>query len=368
MQARPVEPLRLSGGGGRREAAGEEIAITTIVPTFNSTDEIHACLSSVRRWLPTAQTIVVDNGSLDGTPEKVRMAFPDTVVLAGHGNVGFGGACNLGAAHATGDYLLYLNPDAELVALDHEALLRETSSTRFGMLAASLREGQRSRPMLRRQSGRWLSEFVAAHLLAILSALAPKPRYVERADGPGVYTVSGAAFMVKAAEFRAVGGFDERFFMYYEDTDLTQRYRQLGYPLRATDALAIRHVGGTSAPAPRRNALSFLGWLEYLAKWQGPAAAGRAASVAKVSYSMVLGLLRQLAALGGGERVRAKAEEMATMLSHIAAAGEEVPGRRREAQSTARQPGTDSGAGAPALYPAAGPIAKDRFRSSGSDA
>jgi GT2 family glycosyltransferase len=349
MQARPGEPLRRSGGEDCRGAAGEEISITTIVPTFDSAEEIDKCLCSVRRWLPAAQTIVVDNGSHDGTPEKVRAAFPDTVVLAGHGNVGFGGACNLGAERASGEYLLYLNPDAELVALDHDKLLREARAPRFGMLAASLRDGQRSRPMLRRQSGRWLSEFVAAHLLSILSALAPRPRYVERAKGPGTYTVSGAAFMVKASEFRAVGGFDERFFMYYEDTDLTQRYRQLGYPLRATDALAIRHVGGTSAPVPRRNALSFLGWLEYIAKWQGPATAGRAATLAKVSYSLVLGLLGPLASFGG-ERVRAKAEQMTTMLSHIAAAG------------------ADESTGAQARYPVAGPIAKDRFRSSRSDA
>jgi GT2 family glycosyltransferase len=293
----------------------------------------------------------VDNGSTDGTLEQVRERFPDALVLAGHGNVGFGAACNLGAQRASGDYLLFLNPDAELMVADAEVLLRESRAPCFGMLAGSLLESGSTTPLLRRQSAHWPAELLGAHLLAILSPLAPRPHYVERCAGRGLYTVSGAAFMVRAREFRALGGFDERFFMYYEDTDLTQRYLRQGYPLRAGRAIAIRHVGGTSAPVPRRNAFSFLGWLEYLAKWHGPGAARRAAAAAKLAYALVLALLRLLAPLAGW-RVRAKAEELAAMLSHIANAGVEM----------APAGLASDGAVARSRYPAAVPIAGRSFR------
>jgi GT2 family glycosyltransferase len=355
MEASPVEPLGVnaSQSNGQRDASEptEQVALTVVVPTFNSADHIGACLSSVRRCLPAAEVVVVDNGSLDGTCEAVRESFPEAVVLSGHGNVGFGGACNLGTERASHRHVLYLNPDAELVAVDPKRLVAESATHPFGMFAASLlQDGAPSRPTLRRQSSCWLEEFVAVHLLAMLSPLAPRPRYVEHASGRGTYTVGGAAFMVAAEEFRSLGGFDERFFMYYEDTDLTQRYLRRGYPLRSSPALLVSHVGGGSAPVPRRNALSFLGWLEYLDKWHGPSAARRGAALARVAYSLVLSSLRLFARVSGNARVRAKAEQVASMLAHVATAGFD-----------------GDPASARARYPAAAPIARRKFRSSAPD-
>jgi N-acetylglucosaminyl-diphospho-decaprenol L-rhamnosyltransferase len=351
MEASPVEPLgvNVSQSNGESDASEptEQVALTVVVATFNSADHIEACLSSVGRCLPAAEIIVVDNGSLDGTCEIVRDSFPRAVVLSGHGNVGFGGACNLGAEHASHRHVLCLNPDAELVAVDPKGLAVESATRPFGMLAASLlKDGAPPRSTLRRQSSFWLEEFLAVHLLAMLSPLAPRPRYVERANGRGTYTVGGAAFMVAAEEFRSLGGFDERFFMYYEDTDLTQRYLLGGYPLRSSPALLVSHLGGGSAPVPRRNALSFLGWLEYLDKWHGPGAARRGAALARVTYSLALSSLRLLATVSGNARARLKAEQVAAMLAHVATAGSEA-----------------GAAGARARYPAAAPIARSKFRS-----
>jgi GT2 family glycosyltransferase len=133
--------------------------------------------------------------------------------------------------------------------------------------------------------------------------------------------VGGAVFLVAVEEFQSLGGFDERFFMYYEDTDLTQRYLQHGLPLRSSPALLASHLGGASAPAPRRNALSFLGWLEYLDKWHGSAAAGRGATIARVVYSVLLVTLRTVAKVTGNARIHAKADQVAAMLSDIATEG-----------------------------------------------
>jgi GT2 family glycosyltransferase len=325
-----------------------------VVPTFNSADHIHACLSSVCGCLPDAEVIVVDNGSTDETRELVRASFPTVTLLSGHGNVGFGSACNLGAQLASNEYLLYLNPDAEIVSVDDDALARLTASRPLGMVAATLVDkDQPLGPRVRRLYSHWLVEFLVPHVLRVLSSYAPRFRYAEEAEGRGRFTVDGAIFFVAASEFDRLGGFDERFFMYSEDADLAQRYRQGGYPLRGTSGLLARHEGGTSAPTPKLLALSFLGWLEYTHKWHGRATAMRAAVFSRAVYSLVLSALRGLALVIASKRVAAKAEQLAAMLSYIATEG--LDGDLTESQPR---------------YQTAGPIAARTFRSfapSGSD-
>jgi GT2 family glycosyltransferase len=297
--------------------------ITVIVPTFNSAAHIHACLTSVRRCLPDAEVLVVDNGSTDATCDVVSKDFPPVELIAGHGNVGFGRACNLGARRASGEYLLFLNPDAEIISVDEATLATLTAERPLGMVGAMLSDGgQPPQPtVIRRQRVHWLGDFLVAHLLRKLSPCAPHRQHVEQAKGRGRYIVDGAVFLVSAGEFRLLSGFDERFFMYSEDADLSRRYRQAGYPLRATSALLARHERATSGPTPQLLALSFLGWLEYTSKWQGRRSAVRAAVLAQVVYSAVLSMLRALAATTGDKRASAKAEQIAAMLIYIATEG-----------------------------------------------
>jgi GT2 family glycosyltransferase len=176
------------------------------VPTFNSADQIHACLLSVRRWLPDAEVVVVDNGSTDKTCEMVREAFPEVVLIAGHGNVGFGRACNLGADRASNAYVLYLNPDAELALVDQDALVALMQSRPLGIVGGMLIEEDGAvHPTMWRRYRHWLTQFVAVHLLAVLSPYAPRTRFVERAEVQGAYTVSGSIFLVAVDEFRSLG-------------------------------------------------------------------------------------------------------------------------------------------------------------------
>ena len=349
MERGESEPLRDTSSDPAARPRDGALKITVVVPAFDSAAHIGACISSIHRCLPGAEVIIVDNGSGDATCEIVSREFPTAVLLAGHGNVGFGGACNLATERASHEFVLYLNPDAELLSVERQALSLLMGDRPFGMLAAMLTEdGAPPRPTLRRQTGHWLKEFVGVHILAMLSPYAPRPHYVQNSDRPGLYTVGGAVFLVARAEFRALGGFDKRFFMYYEDTDLTQRYLQAGLPVRASSALLASHVGGASAPAPRRNALSFLGWLEYIHKWHGHAAAERAGVIARVSYTALLAILRVLGRIAGSRRVEEKVEQVAAMLSNIATQGlrpdlEEAHGR----------------------YPAASSIARRRFASAG---
>ena len=335
-----------------RQVEGErprpsQLDLTVVVPTFNSADHIDACLLSVRRWLPDAEVVVVDNGSTDKTEEMVREAFPDAVLISGHGNVGFGRACNLGADRAAHEYVLCLNPDAELVSVDQDALVALMESRPLGIVGGTLIEDDGTvHPALWRRYSHWLTQLVAVHVLGVLSPYAPRTRFVERADARGAYTVSGSIVLVATDEFRSLGGFDERYFMYYEDADLAERYRQRDYPLRASPALLARHVGGASALTPLGLALSFLGWLEYTDKWHGNASATRAAAIARIVYSGLMFVLRPLANVTRNRRLQAKVEQLATMLSHIAMGAFDVDSSDPHER-----------------YPAAGPIARRQFRS-----
>jgi N-acetylglucosaminyl-diphospho-decaprenol L-rhamnosyltransferase len=325
----------------------QQMECTVVIPTFNSASYVQACLASVQRCLPDAEVIVVDNDSTDETRALVQRAFPRVMILYGHGNMGFGFACNLGTAKASNDYVLYLNPDAELISVDLDRLNSLAQDRPFGMLAGMIVEDDDDHPRstLRRQPDHWLVELFTVRLLGILSRYAPKPRYVERVEGRGTYTVGGAVCLVATEEFRSLGGFDERFFMYYEDTDLTRRYAQNRYPLIASSAILATHVGGASVPTPDGLALGFLGWLEYVDKWHGRAAAVRAARTARAAYSTVLAMLRPLAAISRSARARAKVEQLSEMMVNIA----------RE--------GSDAGTAARRLrYPAAAVIAGRTFR------
>jgi GT2 family glycosyltransferase len=322
------------------------LELTAVIPTFNSAEHIAACLSSIYRCLPDTEVIVVDNGSTDATCDIVVQRFPMVRVVSGHGNVGFGQACNLGAGLSSKQYLLYLNPDAELVSADRPALFNLVRARPLGMVGVTLMErSETPHPSVRRRYKYWLSEFAALQVLAILSRLAPKPRYVERAHTNGIYMVSGAACLVAVDEFLALGGFDKRFFMYYEDTDLSRKYRQLGYPLSSTGALLARHVGGASTTSSYGLALSFLGWLEYVNKWHGEREAKRAAALALAVYATVVHLLHIAALATRSRHFEDKAEQIGTMLRYIARGGDFN-------RSSASQ----------SLYPAASPLARRVFR------
>jgi len=243
---------------------GAEVAVAIVA--FNSAESIGTCVESVVRWLPGAEIVVVDNGSTDG---PAAATFGAVRVLAGERNVGFGRACNRAAELAGASHVLFLNPDARLVSVDAEALSRALAGAgAFGLRAPALTGS--GRPLLRRETS-WLRD-VVRHAVG-----AWWPRELHR-PGParamgGRLWAAAAAVMVRRDEFLGVGGFDPRFFLYYEDRDLSARYREAGLPVGELPGVVAVHAGGGSSgdgglrAAPL--AWEYLGWLEYVAARYG---------------------------------------------------------------------------------------------------
>lgn len=220
--------------------------ISAVVVNHNGGVLLRRCLESLGSPHPGLEVLVVDNASSDGSPAMLRAAFPEVRVLAQQTNLGFGAANNLAAASATGEALLLLNADAWLEpgALERLAA-RLDGEERLGLVAPRLLYPDGGRQfcwspergvlgeVLQRLRNPWEAQPWAHGWLA---------RAFARLAGYPWYTA--ACVLVRTAAFRAVGGFDESFFMYFEDVDLCLRLRRAGWRLAEEPAAVVRHAGG----------------------------------------------------------------------------------------------------------------------------
>ncbi len=207
-----------------------------IIVTYNSAADIGRCLSR----LPVADTevIIVDNASTDSTPEFLKAV--SARVILNETNSGFAAACNQGAAAASGDLLLFLNPDTALEANALSVLASAfTSDPSLGIAAPLILDHAGERETY--SCGRFPT---VSRLLRRSIAYEGSPTTVD--------WVSGAALAIPRALFESVGGFDEGFFMYYEDIDLCYRLRGLSKTVSVIPQAIVRHERGKSISDPAR--------------------------------------------------------------------------------------------------------------------
>lgn len=203
------------------------------------------------------RVILVDNGRTDGQPARVRQERGDRVVLAGDGaNVGFGAGVNAGARSARAEFLAIVNPDCVAGPGAVGRLLRTLDADRSASAAGGLllnedgseQEGGRRRvPSLVHAVARRLRLHRAPLLGARLDfndASRPLPAGPEAVDA-----LSGAFMVVRRDRFAEVGGFDERFFLHFEDLDLCVRLRAAGGTLLFDPASSAVHRKGESSAA-----------------------------------------------------------------------------------------------------------------------
>ena len=250
--------------------------VSAVVVTFNALPWIERCLESVRG----CETIVVDHGSTDGTLELVARRFPDAVVLERE-NRGYGAGLNAGMQAGSGRYFLLMNSDAwaEEGALDRLVAFADAHPG-AGLVGPRARNPDGS-PQLTVRGFPTVWRLATEYLF--LRKLAPRSRAVnafyagglDLARAQAVEWTMGFAMLVRREAVEQVGGFDEGFFMFSEETDLCRRLWDAGWEVWFEPAAEFTHVAGASHGG-RMFGENVRGHLRYLAKHRGEAYAERA--------------------------------------------------------------------------------------------
>jgi len=227
--------------------------LAVVVVTYQSHAEIGACLDSVFAAIspPESRVVVVDNASTDGTTALVREHWPSVEVIEAGGNVGFARANNLGIAATSSEFVLLLNPDTVVTPGAIPALVAALAGQPAAAIAGPRLLDERRRPEL--SFGPPLSPWGELRQRTVLKlyerGLGPVVGYVDRRTreaGPRAW-VSGACLLARRTDLEAVGGLDERFFMYTEDVDLCTSVRARGRQVLFVPEAEVLHLRGRSA-------------------------------------------------------------------------------------------------------------------------
>jgi N-acetylglucosaminyl-diphospho-decaprenol L-rhamnosyltransferase len=224
------------------EPASDAVSIGVVVVAYRSAPTIGACVRSCLVDPHVAALVVVDNSADPATEEAVHQTGDPRVVYRVSPNLGFAVGCNTGVAELPGDvtWVAFVNPDVELERPLSTLVGRPEVAT-AGVVGAHV-ESPRSPgvPSARRAVTvrRELAKAVVGSRAYAMKPLGDIPVRVDQ--------VSGALLMVRRADLERLGGFDERFELYYEDVDLCVRAAELGGCVFVPTRWG-RHVGGASA-------------------------------------------------------------------------------------------------------------------------
>ena len=218
--------------------------ITSIVINWNLKKETTCCLASLEKSTITCRTILVDNGSIDGSPKELCAQFPDIDLIQLPTNIGFGPACNLAIQRALQDpvceYIFLLNNDARIHPTTLETLQRSASEyPQAGIFG----------PIVYDQGIPARIWFAGAHRrYGVLAANTAHRGKIDRGQFSTsvVDYVFGAAMFIRRQVFENVGFFDERFFLYLEDLDFCLRAQSAGFSLVFIPKARVWHIGSAS--------------------------------------------------------------------------------------------------------------------------
>jgi len=248
--------------------------ISVIMVSYMTGPALHESVAAVLADKEIFELILVDNGCSDAGRQAInRLVVSDDRVrlLQGQGNIGFAKGCNYGATFATGELLLFLNPDAVITPGSARRLAecgsRQTVPWIVGGLLRDI-QGREQRGSRRRELTP-LSAFVSftgLHRLPGLKSIHMDGESVP-SDPSDVDVVSGAFMMMCRETFKKIDGFDEAFFLHVEDIDVCRRTREMGGRVIFHPRASVMHYGSTSAV--RRQTVEFeklKGFIYYFKK------------------------------------------------------------------------------------------------------
>ena len=238
--------------------------VSVIIVSYKVRYYIEQCLNSVLRSVADAQILVVDNNSDDGSVEYLRERFPQAEIIANDFNAGFGKANNMALAKATGKYVLFLNPDTVVAERTIPGCVEYMEThPEVGALGVRMQYGNGRFALESRRS--LPTPSVSFWHMTGLGKLFPKSRvfakyhrtYLDKDSECPIDVVSGAYMFVRKEALDRTGGFDEAFFMYGEDIDLSYRILQAGYQNRYLPLPMVHYKGESTNKTSYRYAQVF---------------------------------------------------------------------------------------------------------------
>jgi N-acetylglucosaminyl-diphospho-decaprenol L-rhamnosyltransferase len=288
------------------------LMLSIIIVSWNTRDLLRRCLQSIdaNKGCMAIEIIVVDNASHDGTPAMLRTEFPTVQLMETGANLGFSAGNNVGLAAAQGDWVLLLNPDTEIVGDALQRLVATLEDNPFaGVVAPRVQYGDGTEQVTRHRFPLlWTLGTASTPIAPLFAPLLNRFYYQKDSrlgihDRLGVHNVpvvespsrlgtqnvpatalqhtfptdwlTGAALLVKREVYERVRGFDEQFFMYFEETDWQRRIKAAGWTiLYDPSALIVHHEAQSSGQVGgKRDEIFNRSRLRYAAKWHGVGAA-----------------------------------------------------------------------------------------------
>ena len=226
-----------------------------VIVNWNAGNKLIECLNSIQHSSPDpsfclAKCIVVDNASTDDSLKKISgMDLPLELILNSE-NKGFGSASNQGANRGNSEFILFLNPDVRLFAdtlSKSLSFLVSHADQKIGILGIQMIDQNNS---IHRNTARFPSPASLFYQMLGLDRLWPRifpPHFMTNwthQENRAVDQVPGSFFLVRRSLFTALNGFDERFFMYFEDLDFAYRAKMAGWTSYYLSTVRAFHYGG----------------------------------------------------------------------------------------------------------------------------
>lgn len=231
--------------------------LSIIIVNWNTGNQLRECLKSIQQTshagFQLSKIVIVDNDSHDASMEGCDGFGLPVSIIRNTENKGFGAACNQGAVGATGDYLLFLNPDTRVFETSlavpiHHMELPENQNIGICGVQMVDEDGNVHATCSPFPN---LTEFVAKAVgLDFITSGRIGGRFqtdIEPGWSGPVDQVMGAFFLVRTSLFNELKGFDERFFVYFEEVDFSKRAAFHGYSSHFTSQTSIFHKGGGSS-------------------------------------------------------------------------------------------------------------------------
>lgn len=227
-----------------------KIKLSIIIVNYQSRAYLEKCLASIfaKINLTSSYEIIVVNNDIKSELDGLNILFPTIKIIQNSKNNGFGSANNLGAKEARGEVLLFLNPDTEIITQNISSVLAEFENNQaLGILGSRIIT-----------TDGIVQNWIAGAKIDLLNVLGNNFKQTknkqcwQNTKQTEVFWVAGTAMFITEKLFGQLGGFDEKFFMYFEDVDLCNRAQALNKKVIYFPDFSVLHHSGKSFLAKKK--------------------------------------------------------------------------------------------------------------------